>query len=230
MPLNKGKIQVGTAGAKNQISYGNQSPTADAVPLAWNAGDIRIAAGAMGDTNIYGWRCLSGGTPGVWEEFALPFKSLEFTFPFHFGNGVADWTAVDQDLYAAPATADWQFKGEASTPPNIWPFVPNADYGPGVVLFFVDVYVRASSWAGGNKTNGIRFDLRGQDDSVITTGTIDGGAGGTGRFVPCSGSMSPVAFTGLTLSVHSHVDLGIGTDFEFGGYVSIWNQNIITPA
>ncbi len=61
--LNKGKFVIG--GTSN-VSYGNQSPAVDAVPLAWLAGDFRQYIGA--NVTILGWRCTVGGTPGTWVE------------------------------------------------------------------------------------------------------------------------------------------------------------------
>lgn len=64
--LNKGKIQVGTSGAPNQISYGNQSPMVDAVPLLWSVGDHRYYMG--NNPAIVGWVCTVAGAPGTWVE------------------------------------------------------------------------------------------------------------------------------------------------------------------
>ncbi len=66
MALNLGKQQVGTVGAPNYISYGNQSPASDAVALTWVAGDFRFYMGT--DLTIIGWRCTVAGTPGTWVQ------------------------------------------------------------------------------------------------------------------------------------------------------------------
>lgn len=67
--LNKGKYQVGAAGALNQISYGDQSPMVDAVPLLWVVGDHRYYMG--NDPTIVGWVCTVGGAPGTWVQISV---------------------------------------------------------------------------------------------------------------------------------------------------------------
>ncbi len=67
--LNKGKVinYDESTGFPVSVSYGNQSPSADAVPLKWREGDRRYPAGVMADQTIIGWYCTASGTPGTWS-------------------------------------------------------------------------------------------------------------------------------------------------------------------
>jgi len=67
--LNKGKINVGAAGATRHISYGDQSPDVDAIPLTWAAGDRRIYVGTS--QTILEYLCTVGGTPGTWVTISV---------------------------------------------------------------------------------------------------------------------------------------------------------------
>ncbi len=64
--LNRGKIAVG---GTRLVSYGDQSPAADAVPLAWTANDRRIYVGSS--TTILEYLCTVGGTPGTWVTISI---------------------------------------------------------------------------------------------------------------------------------------------------------------
>ncbi len=64
--LNKGKVAVG---GSRMISYGDQSPAADAIPLAWTANDRRIYVGSS--QTILEYLCTVGGTPGTWVTISV---------------------------------------------------------------------------------------------------------------------------------------------------------------
>ncbi len=116
MPINLGKQIIGNG---QSISYGNQSPAVDAVPLAWLVGDFRFYVGGV-STAILGWRCTVSGTPGTWVEIdagtgtANPFVEL-LAVPFVF-NG--PFTDVGLDVFGAPASNDWAQHDEGSATTN----------------------------------------------------------------------------------------------------------------
>lgn len=85
MSLNLGKYTVGNTGGLNSISYGNQAPDVDAVPLSWNAGDFRFYIGTNRST--VGWRCTVGGTPGTWVEVNTRSIDLYLSYGNQSGDG-----------------------------------------------------------------------------------------------------------------------------------------------
>ena len=69
--MNTGKTNVGG----RFLSYGNQSPAIDVVPLLWAVGDKRYYFG--NSSNIFGWICTVGGTPGTWVEIDFEPTALK---------------------------------------------------------------------------------------------------------------------------------------------------------
>lgn len=228
MGLNEGQIQVGDSGARRQISYGTQSPTADATPLPWNVGDLRI--NVLADPTAIGWKCQVAGTPGTWVEIFLPRFDVTIQKQFEFNTtpqnaGSAYWP-VNTDFYAAAATNDWEFKGEAPTFPLL---IPLGDWNPpaaGRGFVIVDVYVRASVWSGGNQADAILFEVVDEAGTVIGSGTINAGAGGTGYFRVISVPGLTFTAAALTLRAHSSGAAGTATDFSLCATLSVGAADI----
>lgn len=110
--LNFGKENVG---GSNCISYGDQSPDADAVPLAWSAGDRRVYIGL--DPNIQGWVCTVAGTPGTWVQidYSQNTPILDVNYQWNW-----DWLEFNNNSYGAQATQDWIPQSEGGPVYNLF--------------------------------------------------------------------------------------------------------------
>ncbi len=139
--LNKGQIQVGVSSQPNQISYGDQSPAVDAVPLPWIAGDFRYYIGI--NSTLLGWRCTISGTPGTWVPQQVGSLDLWLSYGDQSGDG-----ALPTPPEATPAfflrpntnkTVQMAFSG---SPGAVW------EYEVGVIvnnlfsrIFYTDIFV-----------------------------------------------------------------------------------------
>lgn len=120
--LNLGQIQVGGTGSPHQISYGDQSPDSDAVPLLWQTGDFRNYIGD--NPNILGWRCTAGGTPGTWVQINIRGFDLFLSYGDQSGDGALplvpeatpsfylrpDTNKTVQQLFSGSPGAIWEYE------------------------------------------------------------------------------------------------------------------------
>jgi hypothetical protein len=113
MPLNLGKLVAG-----GQVySYGNQSPAADAVPLAWTLPSYRVNVDPLGAitpalAGVRGWQLTAAGTPGTWVEDTAAQKAI-ITYDFSTINANSSATLFEQAHWLAMATSDQTPAGDA---------------------------------------------------------------------------------------------------------------------
>lgn len=218
MGLNKGQTQVGDSGTRRQISFGTQSPVADADPLTWNAGDIRIAVRDSSPGNLTSrWFCIAGGTPGLWLEVAdaPSYTILERTYEFNKTPFNTQTWPVGQAIFAAAATDDWEFQGESPTLPLLAPLLQNPGASaPGRGFVLLQLYMRQNTFTTPTP-NGLLFEVLDQAGNVVASGNINAG-GVTGSII--AASVENITFdtiTGLTTRVTSAGGAGAAIDFSF---------------
>ena len=124
--LNLGKIQIGAPGALNQISYGTQPPDSDAVALSWNAGDFRYYIGT--NTNVLGWRCTVGGTPGTWVQINIHGFDLYLSYGNQNGDGALPLVPeATPSFYLRPNTDKTVQQLFSGSPGAIWEYEVGQD-------------------------------------------------------------------------------------------------------
>ncbi len=186
MPLNKGKIQLGQAGTLAATSYGPTSPADDAIPLAWQVGDTRYyqssaGLGSFGRIGIK-WVCIAAGTPGTWQLVRTPID-----LPVNQSTNVykGGWNfGGDNEIFMAPATADWAPSDEGNPNPLMVPIAASADLestGAGPCVIAGDIWLSKNEWDV-NTANGLTFRIRLHDGTVMATGQVNANAAFTGHF------------------------------------------------
>ncbi len=125
MALNKGKINVGGISIPAHVSYGDQSPMVDAVPLTWDEGDVRyyqeVGAPATLSRTAIKYVCIVAGTPGTWVMIKTPTSQLLWQHQYRYNGVKSDisqytddsWTLVDQDVWLAMTGPDVRVIGES---------------------------------------------------------------------------------------------------------------------
>lgn len=132
--LNRGKFLVG---GTTCVSWGDQSPAADAVALAWRVGDFRAAVGAALAAGIAGWRGSVAGTPGTWAQIDQAAAQAYRALGAIVENGAENREGLDEPVAAPgpglvltspPAAGGVRQLGEAFFPyeypddePVMWP-------------------------------------------------------------------------------------------------------------
>ena len=125
MALNRGKINVGGISIPAHISYGDQNPMLDAVPLTWDEGDVRyyqeVGFPATLSKTAIKYVCIAAGTPGTWVLIKTPDIQLLWEHHYRF-NGVNPlvanqytddtWSLVGQDAWLAFTGPDVRVIGE----------------------------------------------------------------------------------------------------------------------
>lgn len=175
--LNRGKENVGDSVTPRYVSYGTQSPTADAVPLAWLAGDVRYNMG--GDASLIGWKCISPGTPGTWQEMRLgeDYFNLKLSYGKQNGDGTLPTPAEQSpSFYLRPNTDATVIQATAGTPGAIWEYEMNIDAAIlvpqiTIVVFVYSCILVASGGAAPTLTLGVTVD---GVATAATTGNLDG--------------------------------------------------------
>ena len=171
MPLNVGKQYIG--GGHN-VSYGDQSPALDAVPLAWIAGDRRYYVGS--NDLIIEYICTASGTPGTWREVR---NGNTFRLALSYGDQSGDG-ALPIPPEASPTFflhADTNKTVQQSTfgsPGSIWEY----EVGPGIDVpagrIVLDLFVYSCALSGIAATSLTMAVTRNGVVTSISTPNLDG--------------------------------------------------------
>lgn len=171
MALNKGKNQVGQVGSLNQISYGDQSPADDAVPLSWNVGDFRYYIGS--NTFTLGWRCVTAGTPGTWRQVSSGGFDLFLSYGNQSGDGALPTPPeATPSFYLRPNTDKTVQMSFSGSPGAIWEYEVGGGFS-GIEILDVFVYSCGLTPAGVGPAS-LTLSATINDAATVTTVNLDG--------------------------------------------------------
>lgn len=229
--LNKGKFSVGSGAA---ISYGDQSPADDAVPLAWRAGDTRIfqSANPAAHQNIK-WVCIVAGTPGTWQLVRIPGFIAIIQQPLTFNGLWPNAFTPGGEVSMAPATADWVEAGEVVPQPNVIP-VQNFDLiestGGGPCFLGLQIWINRQVWDV-TIPAGITFNVYKEDFTLLGTGTVNADPLAVGKFNPVLVALpaGTIDSNAAGLQVTMTVDAGAGAgEIHLNGFLGLY-RDFVAP-
>jgi len=210
--LNRGKYNVGTT---SNFSYGNQSPAVDVVPLTWVANDRRKNMGP--DPTLLGWLCTVGGTPGTWVEIRGAESPMVLMQVPLLRTGA--WSTPGQDIWAAPATADWSIIGELGVAMLNGFKTPTVS--PTINRLRLDVDFQINQFAVPT-AGGLTFSICNQAGTVLASGTANAGSGAPNVQTVIDTPIVGFTATALAVKLNTALAAGVGTLYLGAIMYGLW--------